>query len=130
MTDRKRRPASKSPTARSLEALRKDGYLAERVEQRVPVINTSRDFLGIIDLIAVKSGCPILGVQATSGSNVAARVRKALASPGLAVWLAAGGVFEVWGWAKRGGRGKRKLWTLDRRAVVLEESKVGEKNQR
>ncbi len=113
----------RSPSSRTLERLRAEGYIAERVEQRIPKINISRDFLGIIDILAVKVGEPILGVQATSGSNVAARVKKALGTPGLVVWLAVGGVFEVWGWAKRGPRGKRKVWTLDRREVVLEESK-------
>ena len=34
-------------------------------------------------------------------------------------WLQGGGRFEVWGWAKRGKAGARKLWTLSRRRVKL-----------
>jgi hypothetical protein len=56
------------------------------------------------DIIAVRRGEPVLAVQATSHSNVSARVRKAVASPGLHAWLATGhAAFEVWGWSKGGG---------------------------
>ena len=60
----------------------------------------------------------ILGVQATTTSNAAARQTKALAEPRLVTWLRAGAQFEVWGWAKRGPAGKRKLRTLSRRRIM------------
>lgn len=54
----------------------------------------------------------IIGIQATSGTNHAARIEKSRAEPRLVAWLRAGGRFEVWSWAKQGARGKRKTWTL------------------
>lgn len=54
----------------------------------------------------------IIGIQATSGTNHAARIAKAKAEPRLRHWVDAGGRFEIWSWAKRGARGKRKTWTL------------------
>lgn len=54
----------------------------------------------------------IIGIQATSGTNHAARRDKALAEPRLQAWLDAGGRFAIWSWRKAGARGKRKTWTL------------------
>jgi hypothetical protein len=104
--------------ARSLAHLRRLGYVAEVVEQRVHRFVT-RDFLGVIDVLGVKPGEPLVGVQATSTSNLAARRKKALAEPRLRTWLEAGAVFLLHGWAKRGPAGKRKLWTVTEEAVTL-----------
>jgi hypothetical protein len=46
---------------------------------------------------------------------------KALAQPGLAAWLQCGGRFEIHGWARRGPRGKRKLWGVSRRPVTAQD---------
>jgi len=82
------------------------------------------DLYGVIDVLAIHPERGILGVQACSdggkrGSDVGAHVAKALAEPRLAIWLAAGGRFEIWGWGKRGAAGKRKLWTLRRNRIRL-----------
>jgi hypothetical protein len=74
-----------SPTARTLAYLRRRGYTAGVVERFIAGVGEHgqgirRDFLGCIDLIAVKPGSPILGVQATSISNVSARLAKAKAT--------------------------------------------------
>ena len=83
----------------------------------------------------------ILGVQACTAGDLSKRQAKALADvvfdddgkpavdkrgrpveacgPKLRVWLRAGGRFQLHGWAKRGPRGKRKLWMVSRREVVL-----------
>jgi hypothetical protein len=58
-------------------------------------------------------------VQATVGSCHAARVAKAIAAPALSVWLLASGRFEIWSWAKRGPRGKAKVWTCRRQPLTL-----------
>jgi hypothetical protein len=58
----------------------------------------------------------ILLVQATSASNHAARVKKALALPALQDWLQAGGAFAVWNWRKTRGE-----WQCRRQPVTLAE---------
>jgi hypothetical protein len=108
-----------TPTARTLQRLRRLGYVADVVERRLPRCHITRDFLGIIDVLAVKPGEPVLGVQCTSSSNAAARLAKALAVPALRTFLTAGCAFEVWGWSMRGPRGGRKLWDVARRPVAL-----------
>lgn len=88
-----------SPTARTLQRLRKDGYTAEVVEKTIPRCFIKKDFIGCIDLIAFRKG-EIIGIQATSGSNHAARRTKSLGIPELKLWMEAGGLFEVWSWSK------------------------------
>jgi hypothetical protein len=54
----------------------------------------------------------IVLVQVTSGSNHNARKDKILAEPLAKLWKAAGGEIHLHSWAKRGPRGKKKVWTL------------------
>ena len=88
-----------SPTQRSLAELRDRGYLAAVVERWNPYARIRQDLFGIIDLVAVKAG-ETLGVQTTSGSNVAARITKIQDSPALAQLRAAGWRIAVHGWRK------------------------------
>lgn len=64
-----------SPTSRSLEHLRKQGYVAQVVEKWIPAVKRRQDLYGFIDILAIRDN-EVVGVQATSGDNVAARVRK------------------------------------------------------
>ena len=76
------------------------------VERWNPHARVRQDLYGCIDVLAV--GPDIVGVQATSGSNVAARVRKLTDSPALPVLRKAGVRVLVHGWRKAAsGR-----WTL------------------
>lgn len=109
---------SVSPSARSLKELRRLGYIAQSVEKRIPYKFITQDYIHCIDIIAFREG-EVIGVQATSGANVAARINKALDIPELVGWLKAGCAYEVWGWSKKGARGKRKLWELTRRPLTL-----------
>lgn len=93
-----------SPTQRTLQLLRREGYLAAVAEKWNPHSRTRSDLFGFADVLAVRAGAPVLAVQATSASNHSARVRKAQALPQLRTWLSAGCAFEVWSWAKRKGR--------------------------
>jgi hypothetical protein len=68
-------------------------------------------------MLALKPGETVLVVQATTGSNHVARRTKLEAEGFTALWKGAGGVLEIWPWAKRGPRGGRKLWTLRREAL-------------
>lgn len=99
-----------TPTQRSLKELRKAGWLVAVVEKWNPHVRIRQDLFGFADLLAVK-GDQVLLVQTTSTSNVAARLGKIRAEAKSHVWLAGQNRrIVVHGWAKRGPRGKRKLW--------------------
>lgn len=123
-----------TPTARSLALLRDHGWLAEKVEQRLPIPGqfVTRDAFGFGDILAVRfgtGGSAIALVQATSSSNLSARVKKATTGPvadGLRTWLSAGGKFLLFGWGKRGPRGSRKTWTCRVAEVWLDDDSPNE----
>lgn len=112
-----------SPTQRSLKRLRELGYVAQVVERWCPFSRRRIDLWGIVDIMAVHPGAGVLAVQATSGNggNHAARRDKAMENENLPTILEAGVQFELWSWAKRGPRGKRKLWTLRREPITLDD---------
>lgn len=95
-----------SPTQRSLAVMRERGYLAEVVEKWIPAVHRRRDLYGFIDLLCIREG-EVCGVQATSGSNVAARLTKIAEHPNVGAVRGAGIRLLVHGWSKRKGR-----WTL------------------
>lgn len=87
-----------TPTQRTLKLLRSQGFAAQVVEQTIPKTFIKRDLYGIIDIIAVNATYT-LGIQTTSGSNVAARIRKAIESEHLQLWLSAPNRrFLIHGW--------------------------------
>jgi hypothetical protein len=92
-----------SPTALTLRALRRDGYTAEVVEHWNPHARVRNDLFGVIDVLALK-GAETLAVQATSDSNVSARVRKIAESEHIAAIREAGWSIFVYGWRKEGTR--------------------------
>ncbi len=101
-----------SPTARTLQFLRSAGITCQVVEKWNPHAKVRQDLFGCIDILAMLPKMKqILGIQATSGSNHSARMRKAMEEPKLHEWLRAGGHFVVWSWSKTGAKGKRKVWT-------------------
>lgn len=102
-----------SPTQRSLKKLKADGYRAQVVEKWNPWSKTRKDLFDIVDILAMKEGCPLLAIQCTTTANLSARIAKAPES--VRVWLSTGNALEFWGWRKQGPRGKRKTWTLTRR---------------
>jgi hypothetical protein len=104
-----------SPTQRSIELLKKEGYKVAIVEKFNHFIKIRQDLFGFIDLVALhpdKKG--ILGVQTTSGSHLANRIDKAMMLPAFHLWIKCGNAVEFHGWVKKGARGKRKLWSLNR----------------
>jgi carbonic anhydrase len=88
---------SMSPTQLSLRALRADGWTAQIVETWNPHARVRNDLFGFIDILAVK-GDTTLGVQATSDSNVSARVRKIAEAEHVNAVREAGWRLEVHGW--------------------------------
>ena len=101
-----------SPTSRSLEHLKAQGYeIVDVVERWNPHARIRQDLWGIVDILAITDTPglpPVLGVQTTSGSNVAARVRKIQDSPNLPVLRRAGVAIHVHGWRKSAKHG----WVL------------------
>lgn len=96
-----------SPTARSLKHLRDQGYLAAVVEKWIPAVKRRQDLFGFIDILAVREG-EVLGVQSTSGDNVASRVTKIAEHENVSAVRKAGIRLLVHGWRKNAaGR-----WTL------------------
>lgn len=135
---RKKRKKSTPTTARTLAHCRKLGWLAGVVERRIPFPKpqgTKIDLFGVIDVVAVVvptaahhswedhggdgpcSACwkpGAIGIQSTAniGGHHAKHRTKILAEPRALAWVQAGNRLELWTWAKQGGRGQRKLWTL------------------
>jgi len=107
-----------SPTQRSLALLRKEGYTAQVVEKFNPFAHIRQDLFGFIDIVAIKTGTPgVLGVQTTTQAHVAEHEAKIRKTEAFKVWLASGNHLEIHGWAKRGKRGKRKLWSVTRKII-------------
>jgi hypothetical protein len=109
-----------TPTARTLTLLRREGFTAGVVERWLPYARMRSDLFGCMDVVAVRGGEPgVLGVQATTAANLAARLKKAKQQPELRAWLAAGNRFAVFAWHKRGGR-----WQV--RMVSVQAGDLGE----
>ena len=99
-----------SPVQRSLAKLRSEGWTAAITERWNQYARVRQDLFGFVDVLCIAPGRGFLAVQTTSGSNAASRVAKIRAEPRAEIWIASGGKIVVHAWAKRGPRGKRKLW--------------------
>lgn len=110
-----------SPTKRSLDLVRGRGMVAQIVEHWNAFARVRQDLFGVIDVVVldVANGRTI-GVQTTSGPNVASRIQKIYDTPTARAWVQAGNRLVVHGWAQRGARGKRKLWTCREVEIVLD----------
>jgi hypothetical protein len=103
-----------TPTSRTLALLRGENYHAAVVERHIPHCFTTVDLFGVFDLVAVRADVPgVTGIQCTSGSNHASRVRKLLASEVLAVWLRAGNTALVISWTMR-----QRQWLARRQEIT------------
>jgi len=91
--------------------MRKRGYLAQVTEHWVPVVRIRRDLFGFIDVLCV-SPAGVVGVQATSGSNVASRVSKIAEHPNTPMVRQAGIRILVHGWRKA-ANGRWQLREVD-----------------
>ena len=100
------------PTARSLKLLRDRGYRCAVVEKWNPHARIKQDLFGFIDILAIKGG-ETLAVQATSGSNVAARLTKIAEADATKDVLAAGWTIKVHGWRKIAKSGRWECREVD-----------------
>lgn len=88
-------------TQKTLELLRKRGYLAQVVEKWQPHSMRRIDLFGIIDIVAVGEGT-ILGVQSTSWNGKQKHEETLLEhKEELAAWTSSGGVFAMILWKKQ-----------------------------
>ena len=109
-----------SPTQRSLDYLRKNGYLAAVIEQwitfpdkKIPgkMIRIKRDVFGA-DILFFHPETGEVGLcQTTTRANQSARIGKSALNVDVNKWLKHH-TFVVHGWALAGARGKRKLWEV------------------
>jgi len=107
-----------SPTQRTIKHLKEQGYVVEVVERWNPWGKVRRDLFGFIDLLAMKHGLPwLLAVQTTTNANLSHREKKIRESPLFELWRNTGNKIMVHGWAKRGPRKKRKVWTLTAKEI-------------
>lgn len=91
----------RSPMSSTLHELRSNGYMTAVVEHWHHFAKRKIDLFGFADIIAARNvdGVKdIVLVQATTGSNHAARRAKILAEPKALRWLLAGGRIEIWSW--------------------------------
>lgn len=99
--------------------------MVEITEHWNSFVKRRKDFLGFADLVCIR-GNDTLAVQTTSGTNVAARIAKIRTIQAAALWLESPTRrIVVHGWAKRGPRGKRKVWTC--REVEVTETQPNER---
>jgi len=102
-----------SPTRRTLDFLRRNGYFADVVERWVGFGagngGIRKDYLGFADVIAANpTARKIVAVQCCSGRDFQRRIRKLLESSEARAWRESGGHVWVMGWRKLG---RRRLWT-------------------
>jgi len=90
--------ASRSPTQRSLEYLREQGYHCEIVEKWNSFTKQRKDLWGWCDILAIRKD-EVLAVQVTA-SAVANRIKKIQESTTVALVRDAGIRIEVHGWRK------------------------------
>lgn len=87
-----------TPTQRSLEYLREQGYLCEVVEKWNSFTKTRKDLWGWCDILAIREN-EILAVQVTA-AGVSSRIKKIMESDTLSIVRKAGVRIEVHGWRK------------------------------
>jgi hypothetical protein len=112
-----------TPTQRTLEHYRSDGYKIEVVERwiRTPQGGRRKDLFGFIDLIAIAEGV-LIGIQATaSGSSARIKKIKTECREDAILWLQAGGKIHVVGWRKLKKPVNRKYWQPKITVIELED---------
>ena len=100
-----------TPTQRSKAYLEKAGYSVAIVEHWNSWCKIRQDLWGFADLLAFRPGVPMMLVQTTTASNLAARRTKLLHNQYAKRWVQAGGEVVLHAWARRGARGEKKTWT-------------------
>ncbi len=111
-----------SPTTRTLELLRRNGYEAAIVERFNHYSKTRHDLFGFADILAMGHGF-ILGVQTTSASNTSSRRAKILAEPRAKAFLENKGRIFIHGWRKKKKKkgGKAMVWHCNETEILQDD---------
>jgi len=124
-------------TSRSLQWLRRNGWIAQVVEQNIRYPDKEhpgkmkmfkRDLWNVADLVAIKDKNPsgtengVLFVQTTTTAHQAERMAKIEGIPAAYQMLKTKNRLQIHGWARKGARGKRKLWQVTVTEVLLKEN--------
>ncbi len=107
-----------SPTQRSKAYAESLGYQVAIVERWNQWAKVRQDLYGFIDLLCLKEGSCLIAIQATSTGNMNSRIAKIKTLPASWKWITSGNRLEVWGWALRGKKGKRKKYELKRHVLT------------
>lgn len=124
----KKKPKAKLPGARTMEAMRKEGFTCGRVEHWNSHCNIMQDLFGFADLIAMRAGAGIIAVQATSdqsGGHGNARIAKIMAEPRAKIWLQSGGRIQVFAWRKLSRGMVREKWVPKVTEITLKDFAPG-----
>jgi len=112
---------SKSPTARTMEMLREQGFECGVVERYNSFTMKRHDLFGIIDLIAINPKEEVYGIQCC-GTSFSEHDKKILASDKAIICIRSGIILELWGWrklkVKRGGKAIRYKPRIKRYSVL------------
>jgi hypothetical protein len=100
---------------RTMNYMRKQGFSCWVTENKVPYSFISRDLFNFIDVVAMKAGFGIVGIQTTSKANMSARKKKILAIPEHRIWLDSGGKIVIHGWYKKKGS---RFWLLKEEVIT------------
>ena len=95
-----------TPTQKSLEYCRKQGWETDKAEYWNAFARVRKDLFNFVDLVALNGA--ITAIQTTSTSNMSARKNKILGLPAAKKWLECGGKIEIHGWSKN----KSKRWEI------------------
>lgn len=98
-----------SNTARSLKALRADGWNCQVVERWQAFAKVRIDLYGFIDILCMREGGPFLAVQTTSRGNIMSRIHKITLEQRALMFISCGGQIEVHGWKKIKNRWENKV---------------------
>lgn len=115
--------AAPKSLSKSLNLLKRNGYTAHSVERYNSFVKIRQDFGGFADILAYKPGeFGVLAVQACMGNgDVSKHLKKYSMNKNMRTWIESGNRFEIWSWAKRGDRGKRKVWSMVSKKILLEQ---------
>lgn len=107
-----------SPTQRTIKRFKEEGYTVWIVEKWNHWAKIRQDLFGFIDILAMKQGEPLIGIQTCVTGDMSTREKKIMDSPNYPIWLSTGCRLVIIGWAKQGARGKRKVWTPKAREML------------
>lgn len=116
---RLRAKPGKRAAQRSMESLRRDGYIVGKVEYWSEFDGRLIDLFGFIDLVALDvAEKKIVAVQVTKG-HLPEHIKKIQSIPAAAAWIDCGGEIFIHFWRELGKSGAKK-WVLEVIQVTMD----------